>query len=126
VNTFKAASSIACVVVVFATASGKAIGQSSLALGPLFQDHAVLQRDKPLPIWGTAGAGEEVSVVLYGVAPGSCRFAAGTIDGTRVVLPAPASGQAPVRVRFCWGASPLCNLSDGSGLPVGPFEIPIK
>jgi hypothetical protein len=114
VNTFKAASSIACVVVVFATASGKAIGQSSLALGPLFQDHAVLQRDKPLPIWGTAGAGEEVSV------------AAGTIDGTRVVLPAPASGQAPVRVRFCWGASPLCNLSDGSGLPVGPFEIPIK
>ena len=59
-------------------------------------------------------------------AAGSCRFAAGTIDGTRVVLPVPASGQAPARVRFCWGASPLCNLSDGSGLPVGPFEIPIK
>ena len=63
---------------------------------------------------------------LCGVAPGSCRFAAGTIDGTRVVLPVPASGQAPARVRFCWGASPLSNLSDGSGLPVGPFEIPIK
>ena len=63
---------------------------------------------------------------LCGVAPGSCRFAAGTTDGTRVVLPVPASGQAPARVRFCWGASPLCNLSDGSGLPVGPFEIPIK
>jgi sialate O-acetylesterase len=63
---------------------------------------------------------------LCGVAPGSCRFAAGTIDGTRVVLPVPSSGQAPARVRFCWGASPLCNLSDGSGLPVGPFEIPIK
>jgi sialate O-acetylesterase len=63
---------------------------------------------------------------LCGVAPGSCRFAAGTIDGTRVVLPVPASGQAPARVRFCWGASPLCNLSDDSGLPVGPFEIPIK
>jgi sialate O-acetylesterase len=57
----------------------------------------------------------------------SCRYAAGTVDATRVVLPLPAApGPAPVRVRFCWGASPLCNLSDGSGLPVGPFEIAIK
>jgi sialate O-acetylesterase len=63
---------------------------------------------------------------LCGAGRDSCRFAAGTIDGTRVVLPVPASGRAPARVRFCWGASPLCNLSDGSGLPAGPFEIPIK
>ncbi len=63
---------------------------------------------------------------LCGAGRDSCRFAAGTIDGTRVVLPVPASGPAPERVRFCWGASPLCNFSDGSGLPVGPFEIPVK
>jgi len=30
------------------------------------------------------------------------------------------------RVRFCWGDSPLCNLYDAAGLPVGPFEIGIS
>lgn len=33
---------------------------------------------------------------------------------------------AAARLRFCWGDSPLCNLSDGTGLPVGSFEIPIR
>jgi sialate O-acetylesterase len=28
-------------------------------------------------------------------------------------------------VRFCWADSPLCNLYDAAGLPVGPFEIPV-
>ena len=32
----------------------------------------------------------------------------------------------PTRVRFCWADSPLCNLYDTSGLPVGPFEIMIE
>ncbi|MFA6960800.1 MAG: sialate O-acetylesterase [Opitutaceae bacterium] len=31
-----------------------------------FTDNAVLQRDKPLPIWGTAAAGERVSVTFAG------------------------------------------------------------
>ena len=29
------------------------------------------------------------------------------------------------RVRYCWADSPLCNLYDEAGLPVGPFEIGI-
>ncbi|EIP98173.1 protein of unknown function (DUF303) [Opitutaceae bacterium TAV1] len=29
---------------------------------PLFGDHAVLQRGKPVPVWGTAGPGERVTV----------------------------------------------------------------
>jgi sialate O-acetylesterase len=29
------------------------------------------------------------------------------------------------RVRYCWADSPLCNLYDSAGLPVGPFEIAI-
>ncbi len=29
---------------------------------PLFKDNAVLQRDKPVPVWGVASAGEKVSV----------------------------------------------------------------
>ena len=63
---------------------------------------------------------------LCGAGPGSCRFVSGEVDGTRVVLPVPPTPDwTPVRVRFCWGPSPLCNLTDGSGLPVGPFQIPI-
>ncbi|MDF7776016.1 sialate O-acetylesterase [Sphingomonas sp. AOB5] len=35
-------------------------------LHPMFQDHAVLQRDKPLPIWGAAKPGEQVSIEIAG------------------------------------------------------------
>jgi sialate O-acetylesterase len=72
-------------------------------------------------------SGQAIGFELCGSGPASCRFVAGDVDGTRIVLTvsaAPAS--TPTRVRFCWGPSPLCNLSDDSGLPVGPFEIPIK
>ena len=55
---------------------------------------------------------------------GTCRYVAGRVDGNRVVLPL-AAGPAPTRVRFCWGQSPLANLSDGSELPAGPFELAI-
>lgn len=33
-------------------------------LHPLFQDHAVLQRDRPLPVWGHAAPGATVSVTF--------------------------------------------------------------
>lgn len=33
---------------------------------PLFSDHVVLQRDAPLPVWGTADPGTTVTVVLSG------------------------------------------------------------
>jgi sialate O-acetylesterase len=70
---------------------------------------------------------QAIGFELCGAGPESCRFVAGNVDGARVVLSVSASpASAPTRVRFCWGPSPLCNLSDGSGLPVGPFEIPIK
>ncbi len=35
-------------------------------LASLFQDHAVLQRDKPIQIWGTADAGEHLAVAFGG------------------------------------------------------------
>ena len=64
---------------------------------------------------------------LCGPGPESCRFVAGDVEGTRVVLPVtPSPDPSPARVRFCWGPSPLCNLADGSDLPVGPFEIRVK
>ncbi len=57
-NTITPARSLVCVVLFFAAASGMARGQSSLARGPLFQDHgartgAGLQTPPPAPIAAT-------------------------------------------------------------------------
>jgi len=52
------------------TAVGLGVALSPLAsfadvkLPSVLSDHMVLQRDKPVPIWGTAAAGEEVSVTF--------------------------------------------------------------
>jgi sialate O-acetylesterase len=75
----------------------------------------------------TYSSSEAIGFELCGAGPGTCRFVAARADGSRVILPLGAAPEpAPTRVRFCWGPSPLCNLSDGSGLPVGPFELPIR
>ena len=42
-----------------------ALSRADVTLAPLFQDHAVLQRDKPLPVWGRAAPGEHVSVAFH-------------------------------------------------------------
>ncbi len=56
----------------------------------------------------------------------SCHYARAAVEPNRVVITPVAGQPTPTRVRFCWGPSPLCNLSDRSGLPVGPFEVAIK
>ena len=40
--------------------------RADVTLAPLFTDHAVLQRDKPVPVWGRAEAGERVQVAFHG------------------------------------------------------------
>jgi sialate O-acetylesterase len=40
--------------------------RADVSLAPLFSDHAVLQRDKPIPIWGRADAGEPITVTFHG------------------------------------------------------------
>jgi len=52
----------------------------------------------------------------------SCRWARASLQGSRLML---ERAGAATRVRYCWGDSPVCTLSDGSGLPAGPFELPI-
>lgn len=42
-----------------------ALARADVTLAPLFTDHAVLQRDKPLPVWGRAAAGEIVTVKFH-------------------------------------------------------------
>jgi sialate O-acetylesterase len=63
--------------------------EAAPSLHPLFADHAVLQRDRPIRVWGTADPGERVAVTL-GTAT---RAATAGRDGTwRVELPAMAAG----------------------------------
>lgn len=40
--------------------------RADVAPAPLFTDHAVLQRDKPVPVWGKASPGEKVTVTFDG------------------------------------------------------------
>ena len=63
---------------------------------------------------------------LCGAAEGSCQFASARLAGQGKVSLDATGVIAPVRVRFCWADSPLCNLFDSAGLPVGPFEIAIE
>lgn len=39
---------------------------AEFTLAPLFQDGAVVQRDKPVPVWGTAAPGAKVAVTFAG------------------------------------------------------------
>ena len=51
-------------LVLFALCVQSAYGEVTLA--PLFRDNAVLQRDKPVPVWGRATPGEKVTVSFAG------------------------------------------------------------
>ena len=44
---------------------------------PLFSDHVVLQSGMPVPVWGTASAGERVTVTLNGQKPSATTGADG-------------------------------------------------
>jgi sialate O-acetylesterase len=67
--------------------------------------------------------GAPLGFELCGAAAGTCRFAPARVAGREIVV---ASDGAPAtRIRFCWGDSPVCNLSDGSGIPAAPFELRI-
>ncbi len=51
-------------VVVALGLSATFLARADVTLAPLFTDHAVLQRDKPIPVWGIADAGEKVTVTF--------------------------------------------------------------
>jgi sialate O-acetylesterase len=72
------------------------------------------------------GARDPSGFEVCAAAPGSCRFVPAQLNGNEVLLGSVKRvADEPARVRFCWADSPLCNLYDQSGQPVGPFEITI-
>jgi len=72
----------------------------------------------------TYSASQPIGFELCGAAQGSCRFVSATLNGSVVSLD--AGGGPAERVRYCWGDSPICNLYGKSGLPAGPFELPVR
>lgn len=61
-----------------------------VTLHAIFADNMMLQRNKPIPVWGTADAGEAVSVTLDGV---EAKTTANANGEWQVQLPARASGE---------------------------------
>jgi sialate O-acetylesterase len=67
-------------------------------------------------------SGAPTAFELCGATQQSCRFVSAAVHGDLVLLP--GSTEA-TRVRYCWGDSPICTLTDASALPAGPFELPV-
>ena len=55
---------VAIGVAMFVAAVPAAAARAAITLPPVFGSHMVLQRDMPLPIWGTAAPGEAVKVTF--------------------------------------------------------------
>lgn len=94
-------------------------------LHPLFQNHAVLQRDRPIPVWGQATPGETVSVTLAGQ---QARARANADGHWQATLP-PLSAGGPYEMTVQAGASQriddllvgdvwLCSGQSNMELPV--------
>jgi sialate O-acetylesterase len=62
--TFLNAAARGALATLFATMAFTA--RAEVKVAPLFRDHAVLQRDRPVPVWGDAEPGEEVRVRFRG------------------------------------------------------------
>jgi sialate O-acetylesterase len=71
------------------------------------------------------GAKDPAGFELCGATQESCRFVRAELRKQEVLLTGDAAANA-TRVRFCWADSPLCNLFDTTGLPVGPFELDVN
>ena len=95
---------------------------------PVFQDHAVLQRERPIPVWGVARPNERVTVTLGDSRVDATADAAGRWQTTLPARPAggpltleaaAASGTrhtvADVLVGDVW----LCSGQSNMGVPVG-------
>ena len=85
-----------------ATAFFPAAAQAAPTLLPVWQDHAVIQRGKPVVVEGTAAPGGQVSATL-GQDKASAR--AGADGGFRIELPARPASAAPITL----------TVSDDSG-----------
>ena len=72
-----------------------AAATAEVRLAAVFSDHAVLQRERPLPVWGQASPGERVRVRLGTV---EAEGTAGADGKWRVTLPAQPASRDPMEL----------------------------
>jgi sialate O-acetylesterase len=83
--------------------AGSAAPPAQPLLNEMFQDHAVLQRDRPIPVWGEARAGDQITV---SIGSNSAHARANASGRWRTDLPAmPAGGPFTLSVRTQSGAA---------------------
>jgi sialate O-acetylesterase len=75
-------------------------------MSPLFVDHAVIQRDRPIHVYGQSSAGQEVTVTLAG---GSARAKADATGAWSVTLPAMTAGGPHTLVARAGAATQTAN-----------------
>ena len=78
-----------------------------LCVSNVFQTNMVLQRDKPVAIWGWAGAGERVAVSFAGQA---AETTAGSDRSWKVALK-PMTASSTPQVMTIQGTSPATSVS---------------
>lgn len=83
--------STSCLVLT-ASLGGSFTALAEVKLHSLFGDHMVLQRDRPLPVWGRADAGEKVAVVFNGMTQNTT---AGADGRWKVIFPPQAVSTEP-------------------------------
>ncbi len=77
----------------------------------VFSDHAVLQRDRPITIWGTADAAQQLTVSL---ADRNAQVRADKTGHWRATLPAmPAGGPYKLTVSGAAGTASLADIKVG-------------
>jgi sialate O-acetylesterase len=111
--------------------------RADVTLAPLFADHGVLQRDKPVPVWGKAKPGESVTVAYRGQTVTAQAGADGRWMTTLAPMPAEAAGADLVvtagnrlalhdvvvgEVWVCSGQSNMEFTVKGKGLKVAHWE----
>src|SRR5277367_1386962 len=114
--------------IALATAQVSAAGAAAPSLlDSMFQDHAVLQRDRPIPIWGKARPGDQLAISIN---TSSVRARADAAGHWRASLPAmPAGGPYTLEVHAQSGAGEkisdllvgdvwLCSGQSNMELPV--------
>ncbi len=93
---------------VLALCAASSVANAEVSVHALFTDHAVLQRELPVPVWGKAAAGAEVTVSFSGQE----KVATAAADGRwQVVLDALKTSAEPAAMTIKAGADTL-TVSD--------------
>jgi sialate O-acetylesterase len=119
---------------------GAVSAAADVTVANIFNDHMVLQREVPMPVWGTAEAGEEVTVSFGAATKTATAGADGSWSVDLDAMPASAEPRSlkvsgsksakgaelkDVLVGEVWLASGQSNMATSAGAPAGMLDTPL-